>query len=106
MYTVLIAARAERDLNEQHDWWAANRSAAQAGRWYTGILASILKLERSPQSHPLADEVDIWPFAVRQIRFGLGRRPTHRVLFTVREKAVVILRIRHLAQASLTIDDL
>lgn len=106
MYTVLVAARAERDLKEQHDWWAANRSAAQATRWYSGILARILSLEHSPHSHPLADEEEIWPFLIRQLTYGLGRKPTHRVLFTVREKDVVAFRVRHLSQAPLTVDDL
>ncbi|HEX6962431.1 MAG TPA: type II toxin-antitoxin system RelE/ParE family toxin [Lacipirellula sp.] len=106
MYTVLVAARAEQDLKEQHDWWAANRSAAQAARWYRRILERILSLEHSPHAHPLADEEDVWPFAVRQFNFGLGHRPTHRVLFAIRETDVVVFRVRHLSQAPITADDL
>jgi hypothetical protein len=36
---------------------------------------------------------------------GLGRRPSHRVVFTIRPEGVVVLRVRHLAQERIAADD-
>jgi hypothetical protein len=81
--------------------WAKNRSAEQANRWYTGVVRRLLDLEHHPERHRLAFEDGLWPYQLRQIVFGLGRRPSHRELFVVRSADVVVLRVRHLAQAPL-----
>ena len=106
MYTVVLAAPARLDLQEMHDWWAEHRSVDQAARWYAEFFRALLQLEADPARFRRAPEDGLWPFVVRQLTFGLGRRPTHRALFVVREKDVVVQRIRHLAQGSLTSDDI
>jgi hypothetical protein len=53
-----------------------------------------------------AIEADLHPLGLRQLLFGLGRRPTHRIIFLVDGKRVIIYRIRHTAQATLDFDDL
>jgi len=106
MHRVLISAPAERDMEQQHDWWAEHRSPEQAARWHAGFSRAIHELCLAPERCSLAPENGRWPFEVRQLTFGLGRRPTHRALFRVVGDQVIVLRTRHLAQGSLSVDDL
>ena len=46
------------------------------------------------------------PFEIRQLVYGLGRKRTHRAIFTIRPDQVVVLTIRHLAQSDLGSEDL
>jgi plasmid stabilization system protein ParE len=105
-YHIRFTARADRELNAAADWWAQHRSPQQAARWYTGFSEAIYSLAENPHRCPLARENDCYPFEIREVHYGLGSHPTHRAVFTIRLDAVVILTIRHAAQADLTEDDL
>jgi plasmid stabilization system protein ParE len=105
MHEVILTDRAQDELDRSHDWWAENRSPQQADRWYVGFVKEMLTLEENPERCPLAPENELFPYEVRQLNYGLGARPTHRALYTVRLKEVVILRVRHHAQRPLTVDD-
>jgi hypothetical protein len=52
----------------------------------------------------LAPENERFPYEVRQLNFGIGRKPTHRIVYTIRPREVVILRVRHLAQQNIDVD--
>lgn len=101
MYHVVVTGPARRDFLEQHDWWATNRSAEQAARWYAGFYDALLSLAHNPERRSLAPEDGVWPYQLRQLTFGLGRRPSHRALFCIRGDAVFVLRVRSLAQSEL-----
>ena len=102
---VRLTERARRDLHQAAQWWAENRSAEQAERWYNGFAKAIRSLAKNHQRCQLADENDDFPMEVRQLHFGLGRHATHRAVFTVRPDMVLVLHIRHLAQDALSFDD-
>jgi len=105
-YRVVLTARADRELEEASDWWAKNRSQDQAARWYAGFSDAITSLEKDPQRCPLAPENARFPYEIRELHYGLGSRPTHRAVFTIRPDMVLVLTIRHAAQAELTEQDL
>lgn len=105
MHDVLLTRRAQDELDRNHDWWAKNRSPEQADRWYVGFIQAMLTLENDPERCPLAPENELFLIEVRQLNFGLGNTLTHRALYTVRPDAVVILRVRHLAQQPLSSED-
>jgi plasmid stabilization system protein ParE len=105
-YHVVLAENARRDLEAACAWWAKNRSYEQAQRWYTGFAAAIRSLSQNPEKHPRAHESEILPYQLRQLNYGVGRRPTHRAVFTIRDDVVVVLRVRHLAQDQLSPDNL
>jgi len=105
MFRIRIAEPAERDIESVFHWWRDNRSAEQATRWYSEIHVSIDTLRSMPLRCPLCAETDLHPAGIRQLLFGLGRRPTHRIVFTVLEDGVTILRVRHVAQRSLREND-
>jgi plasmid stabilization system protein ParE len=106
MYEVVLTARAQEELDQQHDWWSEHRSANQANRWYAGFVAEMLTLEQNPKRRALAPENKLFPYTVYQLNYGIGRKLTHRALYTIKGNTVVILRVRHLRQAMLMEEDL
>ena len=105
MHEVILTERAQQELDLIHKWWAENRSPQQADNWYIGFVRKTLTLEQNPERCPLAPENELFPYKVRQFNYGLGSKPTHRALFTIRPDAVVILRVRHLAQQLVSDED-
>jgi plasmid stabilization system protein ParE len=106
MAGVIITGPAKRDIQVAHDWWTENRSSEQAARWYVGIHASIQTLRNIPERCSKAAESDLLTQGVRQLLFGLGRQATHRILFAIDDGTVVVLRVRHTSQDTLSVDDL
>ena len=102
---VIVMPRAERDLRESTKWWTENRSSEQATRWWDGILEAIETLSKNPQRCPLARENNKYPYELREMHYGAGSRPTHRVLFTIRLDKVVVVSVRHAAQQDFDSDE-
>lgn len=98
--------RVYEQLDNAYLWWAQHRSPEQAGRWYRGIEQAINGLKEKPERQGLAAEDGQVPIELRQILFGIGRRPTHRVLFTIRPDCVYVLSVLHVAQDAVGPDDL
>src|SRR5688572_299692 len=102
---VILMDQAHQDLLDNSIWWAEHRSHEEAERWYDGFSKAIKKLATDAERHALARENADFPFEVRQLNYGLGRHPTHRALYTIRPDMVLVLRVQHLAQDDLSIDD-
>jgi len=105
MHRVIISGPAKRDIQADYDWWAENRSAEQADRWYVGIRDAIASLRNMPERCSPATETELLAQGIRQLLFGLGRRATHRIVFTIDGNTVVVLRVRHTSQDALSVDD-
>lgn len=105
-HRVTILPRAKRQLFEQALWWSKNRSQLQAIRWLDGFERELARLAHNPERCPIARENDQFEFEVRELRYGLSRRPTHRAVFEIRLDEVIVHSIRHLAQRDVTQDDL
>jgi plasmid stabilization system protein ParE len=103
---VVVRDQAADQLEAASAWWAENRSIEQAENWHRGFVDAISSLRDNAQRCPLAAENREFPFEVRELRYGIGKRPTHRALFTIRPDMVYVLLIRHLAQRPVTMDDL
>jgi plasmid stabilization system protein ParE len=103
---VVLTDQAHRDVAGGCRWWAEHRSAQQAERWYDKAYREMAKLPTTFNRCPLAQENESFPFEVRQFNFGLGRKATHRAVFTIRPDMILVLRVRHLSQNELTLDDL
>jgi plasmid stabilization system protein ParE len=104
-YGVIITRRAERDMRDSAQWWSVERSAEQANRWLDGLYEHLQSLANSPMRCPLAPEHEQFPYELRELHNGLGRRPTHRAIFTMAEDLVLVLSIRHAAQDRLRPED-
>jgi plasmid stabilization system protein ParE len=103
---VVLSERAKQDIKSAYDWWARRRSAEQAERWFDGILDAMDSLASDADRQPDADEAAHLPVPMKVLPFGLGRRPTHRVLFTIRPECVYIVRVWHVSQDAIGADDL
>jgi len=103
---LVLNDRAVDQLENAYQWWSQNRSASQAGRWYNGILSALDSLRINPERCSIAVESAQFSCEVRQLLFGLGKRPTHRVLFTIRPDMVYVFSIRHVSQDFVDPDEL
>ncbi len=102
---VFLSRRAQQDIEDDYDWWAKYRSSGQALRWREVCERAIDSLPQRGERCSLAPESNDFPFVVRQLQFGLGRKPTHRAVFTIRKDMILVLRVRHLAQDDLALDE-
>jgi plasmid stabilization system protein ParE len=100
-YHVQITGRAKADIHEAAEWYA-KRDAAVGAVWTAGIDASIESLGEDPERCSLAHETDRFPFELRELLFGAGRRKTHRILFRIDEDRVEILAVRHTSRRDLS----
>ena len=101
-FLVVITEQAEREIKSAYDWWAEHRSKRQADRWYNGISKAIAELSENPDRHGESRESDSFSYEIRDLLFGIGRRPTHRAVFTIRGNEVVVLTVRHTAQRDIS----
>ena len=103
---VVVTEQAEREMQSAFDWWTEHRSKLQADRWYVGLSKAIVELAENPERHGRSRESDRFSFEIRDLLFAIGRRPTHRAVFTIRGDEVVVLTVRHVAQQDLSPDDI
>jgi plasmid stabilization system protein ParE len=104
-FRINLSRHAVEDRERAFEWYAANYSDEYAARWVIGITAAIKTLSKNPQRCPKALENDRFPFDLYELLYGT-RKNKHRVLFTIRNDVVFVVRIRHSAQRELTEDDL
>jgi len=104
-YDVVLTDRAYDEMNAAYLWWAEHRSPLQADKWYNAFADAIASLSVNLERCPLARENDRFPLEIRNLYFGIGRRRTHRAVFTIRPEMVLVMTVRHLAQRDLTPDD-
>jgi plasmid stabilization system protein ParE len=97
--SVFITMRALSEIDEALDW-IAEHSEAAALRWHERLMEAIHSLEHHPERCELAPEADWFGAEIRQLIYG-KRRGIYRILFEIRSNKVVILRVRHSAQALL-----
>lgn len=105
-FRVVITEQAEREMQSVFDWWAEHRSKVQADRWYAGLAKTIAGLSDDPEKQSQSRERDRFSYEIRDLLFGLGRRPTHRAVITIRGEEVVVLSVRHVAQQDISPDDI
>ena len=104
-YQVLLTDQAHANLEAAYAWWADNRSQTQAAKRYNAFAGAIESLATNPQRCAVSRESGDFPFEIRDLYFGIGRRPTHRAVFTIRPDRVLVIAIRHLAQRDLSLND-
>lgn len=97
-YTLVLTQPAEEELLSAFRWWAEHRSVDQAARWYDGFVDALASLADNPERCPLARENSQFPAELRELHYGVGSRPTHRAVFTIRPGIVLVYTVRHAAQ--------
>jgi hypothetical protein len=101
-YHLAVTDEAAQLLLAAAQWYAdASQSLDIATTWYDGFIDALEKLEENPLREPLAAENDQFPFELRELHYGSGRRLTHRAVYRIVGNRVEVLSIRHLAQRPL-----
>lgn len=106
-FTVEYTRRAERDIREATAWYVERSGDLDvASDWFNGIHTLIADLSHTADTYPPAREFEMIEGDLREVHYGSGRRTTHRIIFEIIGRRVLILRIRHVSQRDLTQDDL
>jgi plasmid stabilization system protein ParE len=79
---------------EQAYLWIREQAPKAADRWYNGLIDVLRSLADQPHRCPLAPENDAVDEEIRQLHYG-RRHHRYRIHFTVHQKSVRILHIRH-----------
>ena len=98
---VLVTEKAERQLHAAADWYA-EQNPHVADEWFAGISAAIIDLADNAERFGLARESETLGFELRERRYGLGKRITHRILFVIRGTTILVHQVRHVAQQNIT----
>jgi len=99
-FEVVLSDRALSQLDAACSWYSENASHV-ATDWYNGFLDALQGLEENPERFGLARENKAFPVEIRQLLFGVGRRKTHRAVFSIHGRRVIVRAIRHLPQRDL-----
>jgi len=100
MYRVEIAPSAAHDLGGVFDYIAAD-SHERALNWLSGLYEWAERLSNHPHRCGLAPESRRAGFEIRQLRYG-----SYRLLFTMVDDVVTVIRVRHAARKFLRSDEL
>jgi plasmid stabilization system protein ParE len=93
-YRVIMAPEAKADLQAAHRY-IRDRAPRAAKEWPRDVRSSIRTLSRFPERCPMAPESIFLQKPIRQLFFGKGSRGIYRILFTVTERSVNVLHVRH-----------
>jgi plasmid stabilization system protein ParE len=74
-------------------------------RWRTGLFRIVENLETNPNRYAEAEESVDLGLDLRELLYG-RRRNIYRILFTIEEQTVNVLRIRHASQDRLSGDEI
>ena len=81
--------------------WIYKQAPEAALRWYEGLFAAVESLSENPFRCSLALENPYFAVEIRQLIYG-----RYRVIFTVSDRVVYVLRVRHSARMHLSPDAL
>jgi plasmid stabilization system protein ParE len=106
-YEVVIPVHVRTELESASEWHRVrSQSDEVANRWLRGFQDAMASLERNPERCPIDHESEPFPFELRELLYGSGRRKTHRALFRISGEQVEVVAIRHVAQRDLRPDDM
>ncbi len=96
-YRVLVTPVADAEAMESFRWYA-ERSATIAERWYAGLNKAITSLAKNPGRFPVSEDDSAALGCEARILLYGRRRGVFRILYTITDDTVWVLRIRHSAQ--------
>lgn len=104
IYKVVVTPEAEEGLRDAYLFIRRDSSAA-ARRWATSARRAIRGLSRFPDRCPIAPESREFDRAIRELLYGSGNRGTYRILFTIIDRTVFVLHVRHGSMQPLLMED-
>ena len=104
-HKLVITDRVFEQLDSGYVWYQQNVPQVAAA-WFNGWIDALNDLCQEPERYPLAHESPLFPFPIHQLLYGVGKKKSHRALFVIRSRAVVVLTIRHLSQQDFTPEEM
>jgi plasmid stabilization system protein ParE len=102
MYRIEITDQARDDADAAFEWMSQNISSDYAVKWYQELFKQIESLTQRPARCPVARESERFPEEIRELIYGKHRhKHKYRILFTIRDEAVVILYVYHSSRKEL-----
>ena len=99
-FQVIITPSAKADIFEINTWFLGNYPDL-AEKWLWGISEAVTSLSKFPERCPVSAESEAFDVVVRQLIHG--KKPhTYRILFSIQDEKVYILRVRSTKQQSLS----
>ena len=93
-FRVEVTPEAKQDANAILEWLHLQQAGEAGLRWFRRLNEAIESLSTLPKRCALAPENASVPFEMRQLLYG--KRPhIYRILFTIDDDVVYVLRIRH-----------
>ena len=103
---VKLEPRAERQVQERAEYLARHHGNAAAVRWFAAVDATLDRLADSASGRPLCLDEAAEGTGLREIYFGIGRTPTHRMVFEAVGGSVTIFLVWATALGDFTAGDL
>ena len=101
-FQVIITPSAKADIFEINAWFLENYPDL-AERWLWEISEAVTSLSKFPERCPVSPESEAFDVIVRQLLHG--KRPhIYRILFSIQDDKVYILRVRSTRQQNLSVD--
>lgn len=98
-FEVIITPSAKADIFETNTWLLENYPDL-AEKWLWQISKCVTSLSTMPERCPVSDESSAFDEEVRHLLCG-DKRNVYRILFSIRETKVYVLRIRATRQKRL-----
>jgi plasmid stabilization system protein ParE len=92
-YVLSTLRRAENDVEHIYGW-LARHSSAGAVAWYRAYVDAIGDLRQNPLAFGFAAERSLARREIRQRNFRTSQGAYYRILFTVAEDQIRVLRVR------------
>lgn len=94
-YPIVVTPSAKADIFETCAWLLENRPE-NADKWLWSVSEAMTSLRKFPERCRVVKESEAFDEEVRQLLFG--RTHVFKVLFSIRDRKVFILRIRSTRQ--------
>ncbi|MBP7416939.1 MAG: type II toxin-antitoxin system RelE/ParE family toxin [Pyrinomonadaceae bacterium] len=99
-FEVIITPSAKADIFETNAWLLENHPDT-AEKWLWQISQCVTSLSKMPERCPVSDESSAFDVEVRHLLCG-DKRNVYRILFSIQDKTVYVLRVRATRQKRLT----
>lgn len=99
-YSLQLSRKAAQDRDLDYAWFERNHSKKFADRWYAGLSRAVKAIQSSPLSSPLSVDIDEEGLEVREYLYDYSGQYKYRILYSIAEKQIHILRIWHSARGT------
>lgn len=103
-HAIRLTRQASTEIDRIAVWYNEQQSGIGEER-LRRVEDAIASLGDDPERCGFAHETEAFPYELRELLYGSGRKKTHRILFRVKGNEVIVLGIRHMAQQDVVSDD-